>query len=339
MDQVVEIFIQIIMAYFQIVMIVFGIFFFVFGVSTFFSVSHRKKTNRHWLTATVSAIREGHGPVDPDTQARGKVYYPVFEAVGQDGQMHQYECTSGSYNLNKFKVGARYQVELDSAQENFVLIKGDDKKDLFIGVFLTSMGTVMFGLSVLFTSFSPLTFAVWVVTAILMAFKFSKYIKPKALRQTIALFKARRARERLQQHQSNNPEVSVEYIQAKSEEFQKIGAGMSKISLLAGFVILCLGGAGYNAQLKFIDQAVLVPAGPCGLELGEDCRRTILYQDALSILPLKLRPVMDGVYHSKYASEKIIVSYGRWTPMPYFIVMALGALIILGALRRPSQIK
>lgn len=338
MEIIFETLIQVLMAYFQIVMIVFGLLFFLFGASAFLSTAQKKKSKRYWLNATVCAIREGEGLPDPDTQARSKIYYPVFEAVRQDGNMHQYECKSGSANINKFKVGTRYQVELSKTEENFVSIKGDDRNNLFIGTFLCSMGAAMFGLPVYFIPFSKLTFIVWALTAIVMGFKFSKYIKPKAFWQTVELFKARRNRERLAEHQSK-PAISTEYIRIENNKLHRVEAGMSKISLVVGFVILCLGGAGYNGQLNFIDNAVLIKTGPCGLELGEDCPRTILYTDALSIIPIEFRPVMEGVYHNKYDPEQMIVSYGRWTPLPYFILLALGALTILSVIRKSPQVK
>ncbi len=109
-----------------------------------------------------------------------------------------------------------------------------------------------------------------------------------------------------------------------------------KILLMIGFAILCIGGLGYNSQLEFIDKAALIKTGPCGLELGEDCPRAILYQDAFSVIPIELRPAMEGVYHSKSEPDQIIVSYGRWTPIPYLILMALGALMILTTIRSLS---
>jgi hypothetical protein len=328
-----EILTQIILAYFQIVMIVIGIIFFLLGGGLFLSVVQNKRKNRHWFHATVTAIREGEGLANPDTRARSKIYYPVFEGVGRDGNMHQYECQSNTTDINKFIIGTRYQVVLDDGQENFVSIKGDDQINFFIGTFLCAVGAVMFALPVIFIPFSKLTFVVWFFTAVFMVFKFSKYIKPKAFRETVALFKARRAKEKLQSHQVL-PLVSKFYIKSTNENFERMGVNVSKFFLLIGFVMICLGGIGYNGQLEFIDNAKFESVGPCDLELGEDCRRPILLQDPLSMIPIEFRPFMDGIYKSKFDPNKMIVSYGRWTPLPYFILMGLGALTLSGNIRR-----
>lgn len=324
------------MAYFQIMMIFFGSLFLLFGISIFVSVIQKKGKYRHWFTATVCSIREGEGLAD-ENGVKGKQYYPVFEGVGLDGKKRQYECQTASTDLNHYKIGARFEVTCDESKEGFVSLKGDDKTDMIIGMVLCLIGGLMIFPAIFFIKFAQLTFVVWALTVIIGVLKFSKYFKPKHLRETIAQFKNRRSSERLMEQQSK-PELSQDYILQKNIKFEDMRRSLNKITLVIGFVILCLGGIGYNYQLRFIENSNLEYSAPCGLEMGQDCQRNLLvFQDILSILPLKMRPPMEGIYKSKFDPDDMIVSYRHWTPAPYFILMGSGVLILFGAVRKNNK--
>ncbi len=150
------------------------------------------------------------------------------------------------------------------------------------------------------------------------------------MRETIAQFRERRKIEDITIHRSK-PLVTHDYIQGKKAEFEFARSIMNKVTLVFGFIILFLGGFGYNGQLDFIDNAIFEKVGPCGGSLDVECKRHIIFQDALSIIPLEFRPEIHGIYKSKYNHEEFIVSYGRWTSAPYLIIMFMGVLILLGA--------
>ena len=336
MGQIFEIAIQIVMAYFQIVMMFFGVVFVAFAISILVSKLQQKTRKQRWIQGTVSAIREGESIPD-ENGAKRKIYYPVFEAVAANGQMVLYEYKARGFSIDKFRVGERMKILPLENQPGFVALEGDAKSDAFIVVFLLSAGAVLLGLPLAFIPITQMSFVVWAITAAFMAFKFKKSLKPKHLRETIAVFKARRAGEALTAHQ-HKQEISAAEINIKVEQQKRMGALAYKFSILIGFSILCAGGLGYNAQNNFIENAHLENVGPCGGELNTDCHRPIIFEDALSIMPLTMRPAMNGTYHSQYEPTKIMVDYGALTSLPYYILMALGILVIFSNVRRLSEV-
>lgn len=332
MEYIFEIITQLMMAYFQIIVMIVGGVIFVVGATCLISLKQNKNKYRHWIRATVVSLREGEGMAD-ENNIKSTVYFPVFEAVGSNGDLVQYEHKTGSGNINKYPIGSKVQISPSPTEPGFADTKSSGITNIVMGLTLLLIGGMMVGAVTTFIPITSVTLAIWGATLIGLFFKFRKYIKPKALRETIQQFRLRKGHEILQEHQGK-PVITAEVIQDKNQKFDRVITKAARIYIVIGFAILCLGGAGYNAQLEFIDRAVLIKSGPCGLELGEDCPRKILYQDALSIVPIEFRPVMDGVYHSKYDPEQMIVSYGRWTPMPYFMLMALGSLIILSSSKR-----
>lgn len=331
MTNLFEIIIQIMMAYFQIVMIFFGTIFITFSLFALLDYFKDIKRKRHWFTSTVVSIREGEGMAD-ENGVKGKQYYPVFEGVGLNGKTQIFECKTASTDINHYKIGGRFQVSIDEKNSNFVTLPNDEKNSFIIGLVLFVLGGIMVSLPIIFIPFTKLGFAVWAITAIVAVIKFSKYIKPKNMRETVAQFRERRKIEDITMHRSK-PIVTPDYIQEKNAEFEFARSIMNKVTLVFGFIILFLGGFGYNGQLDFIDNAIFEKVGPCGESLEEECNRHIIFQDILSIIPLEYRPEIQGIYKSKYNHEEFIVSYGRWTSAPYLTIMFMGVLILFGAVR------
>lgn len=332
-----DLIVQIMLAYFQVAMALVGAIILLVGGSSFLSIIQRKKSNRRWVNATVVAIREGEGIADDDG-SKSKFYYPIFEADDGNGQRMRYECRFGSNDINKFQVGKRARIAPLENSPGFAETEDANKTDVILGVVLCLIGSALISAAVLFIKVTSLSYVVWILTIAYLGFKFKKYIKPKHLRETVDAFRNRKSREEMELFQKK-PIITQEYIQEQNKQFEYVGGIVSKIAVLAGFAIMVVGGLGYNSQLEFIENARMEVASPCaGVSVGEDCRRTVLLQDAWSVLPLAVRPKMEGVYVSNDDASRVIVNYGSQTPVPYFVIMGFGALIAFQSSRRTKKI-
>ncbi len=320
-----------------------GVIFICIGLLMAYSELFTSKDQRI-TKAKIIGVRAGK-PIS--SNSKGQIYYPVFEYVGDNGQIIQAESLSGSsYLRNKFP-GDFTKIKVSHDSPDWVSPVG--KIWLIIAlVFCAVGGVVIFGATT-FAKVTYITLGVWGYFILQILFKLRKIVIPKRLRESKANFRIRINQKRDDQRKSL-PLLDKNDVFLLLKEEDRIQQRIYPLALLIAVGFIASGYFFYDKENKFIMQANVTTGTYAHLESSQP-RVTYYTQDGNkqtyrdeffrffpSSYSLNAGDEIQ-VYYVPSSPSKAVIGRGIWQGLYYKILMGFGVLMLVQSIMAASRRK
>ncbi len=284
------------------------------------------------------------------TSSNENMYYPVFEYVGDNGQITQAESLSGSSYLRDKIPGRFVKVKVDADTQDWVSPVG--LVWLIISIIFVGVGGGMIFGAATFAKITFITIGVWGLFFLQIALKVrkSKIIIPKGLRGTKESFKIRLNHQRNDKRKTL-PLLSAQDVAILLKKEDLLQQRLYPLVLLVAMAIIVGGYYLYDKENKFIERANMSTGkyvkGNGGYKIiyRDESNRKLSYRDEFARFFPSSFSVTSGdkvqVYYLPTSPSEVVVNRGIWQGLYYKGLMGLGLLILLqstiSAVRRKSR--
>ncbi len=180
------------------------------------------------------------------------IYYPVYEYTGQNGELIQAESDWGSSGLGDKDIGRTATIYIDPARPNRARTTHAAFK-IIGAAFLIGAAAGIYSAFTVY-SFTPFSGILLVTALAVLAYKFSRILKPKHLRETKEQFTAR-IDERLLEERGKLPLLGRRELIADEAKLQRTRQFMTPLSLMLAL------GLFYGSYLTGQDMLTLTRGG------------------------------------------------------------------------------
>ncbi len=330
-----DLFSNILTAYVSGVFIIVGLGVALLGIFIAYSETFSSKTDKI-ITATIAGVRLCDNKSDSDSQT---LYYPVFEYVGEDGQIKQVESLSGSSYLRNKIPGTRLKIRLSSNKDGWASPVG--MAGIYIGLTLMLFGLAFVGAGASFVPKTTVTLCVWGIAVLHLGNKLRKIVIPKNLRETKEQWRARITKED-DTSRKFIPMLGRQDVVRMLRKLDTTQQITTFVSMLVALGMMYGGYYFYDKEQKFIETAVLTDSSGYSRDSsGEYTQLTYTDQngqthtgrDAWSHIFLDNQGSNEAqVYYSPQNPDDFVVARGRWQSGLYKVLMGLGGIIFVSNL-------
>ncbi|MDD3021392.1 MAG: hypothetical protein PHX61_10535 [Alphaproteobacteria bacterium] len=285
------------------------------------------------------------------TSSNQNMYYPVFEYVGDNGQITQAESLSGSSNLRNKIPGSFVKVKVDADTQDWVSPVG--LVWLIISIIFVGVGGGMIFGAATFAKITFITIGVWGLFFLQIALKVrkSKIIIPKGLRGTKESFKIRLNHQRNDKRKTL-PLLSAQDVAILLKKEDLLQQRLYPLVLLVAMAIIAGGYHLYDKEKKFIESANVTTGkyvkgngGYTKIIYRDESNRKLSYRDEFARFFPSSFSVNSGskvrVYYLPESPSEVVVNRDIWQGLYYKMLMWIGLLVLIqstiSSIRRKSR--